>query len=61
MGGGFTAETAPEVLPKSRITNVHATVDPDEEVSYPVYNNTGELLHVCVGVLNFGIYILCYT
>merc|ERR1719174_790362 len=40
VGGGFTAETAPEVLPKSRITDVHATVDPDEELSYPVYNNT---------------------
>merc|ERR1719247_3758747 len=40
VGGGFTAETAPEVLPKSRITDVHVTVDTVFDPSYPVYNNT---------------------
>ena len=62
VGGGFTAETAPEVLPKSRITDVHATVDPDEELSYPVYNNTGELLHVCVELwdLRLVLYVTMY-
>lgn len=35
VGGGFTAETAPEVLPESRLLNVHVTVDQEEEIYFP--------------------------
>ena len=51
VGGGFTAETAPEVLPESRLLNVHVTVDQEEEIYFPAlpdHNDTGEPLCVLV-------------
>ena len=57
VGGGFTAETAPEVLPESRLLNVHVTAEQEEDISFPArveHNDTGEPLCAIMQLMYLG-------